>query len=170
MNASKHPVIVDRCESDYKRTNNPLYAWTAYRQCRKAGAEIPQWVLEYLDWAAANLVRLSESLPEGKEVAPSIAEGLRMKRPGKSGRRTVFTEFRDLDETTGMGRKHIAATVMSRITKGYKPDQAIEYAAKRYGISKSTVRRAWKDHRPQNLPPGFWRSYSQWCRHPSFRK
>ena len=90
----------------YDKTQNPVYAWSAYRESREhegmrgsppplmAAMLIPPWVLAYFDAAGANLDKLKTSgwylaaglrvqklpsmatIPEKKKIAPAVAAAL----------------------------------------------------------------------------------------------
>ena len=79
----------------YDKTQNPVYAWSAYRESREhEGMRIPPWVLAYFDAAGANLDKLKTSgwylaaglrvqklpsmatIPEKKKIAPAVAAAL----------------------------------------------------------------------------------------------
>ncbi|MCG7931502.1 MAG: hypothetical protein N0E44_15805 [Candidatus Thiodiazotropha lotti] len=121
----------------YKKTGNPLYAWHTYNMFSSAELPIPEWVLEYLDQCTKNLLNLWDNPP--KESAKSIANALNMVSPGRG---SVFTDTsrRDLD---------IASHIAESLNKDpdLKPDQLYDSTAKYFGVSRSTVQRAWAEWR-----------------------
>lgn len=56
-----------RRHTEYERTGNPLLAWDMILECRKDNKAFPDWVLEYLESVAEELVNLKP--PKGKAAA-----------------------------------------------------------------------------------------------------
>ncbi|GAB6909708.1 hypothetical protein DESC_930031 [Desulfosarcina cetonica] len=54
-------------KSEFERTGNPLYAWDMILECRKENKSFPQWVLDYLEVVADELLDLEP--PKGKAPA-----------------------------------------------------------------------------------------------------
>lgn len=50
--------FLEQARKLYDETGNPLYAWQAYNFARQFAISIPEWVAEYLDRAAVNLMFL----------------------------------------------------------------------------------------------------------------
>jgi hypothetical protein len=125
---------------------NPLFAWEAYRQSRKAGRSVPNWVLDYLDGVAESLGEAAHSAqgpmkPGRLENLLSVALGMR--QTGQSGRGTAFSkyaiELRDLQLAAAMG------DLMSESPE-IGSDKAAKVIAKKMGSSDSTVARAYKKY------------------------
>ena len=132
--------LIIAAKRSYEESGNPLNVWRAYVECRAAGLEIPEWVLEYLDRVGRNFWQLSminEKKPPPDEMAPAIAVALEMKKPGKSGSGNVFKQFQD---SSGL---LMACEVAWHRQDNHKLDIAYELVAKKHGKSKSTVRTAW---------------------------
>lgn len=72
----------------YKETGNPLYVWLAFQQARKLNFAVPQWVLNYFDETADNLLEISGGLGDTTQAA--IAEALGLKTDGGGSRFTRF--------------------------------------------------------------------------------
>ncbi|WP_155992358.1 hypothetical protein [Fodinicurvata fenggangensis] len=129
-------------EDLYKVDGNPLYAWAAYRIARKKGDSVPEWVLSYFDSSSLALFQsLKDHNDSGSDVKnPSslIAECLKMKGPGRSGRGNVFSSF---GEASWL---FYASLVAGYMRMGEKEYIAIENAAEFLRVSPATVRRAWK--------------------------
>ncbi|MEW8440972.1 MAG: hypothetical protein AB2689_22730 [Candidatus Thiodiazotropha taylori] len=124
----------------YEKTNNPLYLWEKYTECRNVGAPIPEWILEYFDQCAKNLEILWQNAEDNispKDPAKAIAKAFGMV---SHGRGSVFTE-------TSRRRQEIA--VHMKLCLGddpkLKPDQLYDDIAKIYGVHRSTVQRAWAE-------------------------
>ena len=61
--------VMDICaiyKSEFDRTDNPLFAWIAFRHCRKQGLDFPDWVLRYLSSVAQDFARISRDMPEDR--------------------------------------------------------------------------------------------------------
>ncbi|MCG8097264.1 MAG: hypothetical protein JAZ17_27190 [Candidatus Thiodiazotropha endolucinida] len=121
----------------YRKTNNPLYIWQAYSMCREVDLPIPDWILEYLDQCSINLMNHWDNPP--KESANAIAKSLNMVSPGRG---SVFTETsrRDLNIAFFMAGS-------LQMDPKLKPDQLYDSLAKRFGVHRSTVQRAWVEWR-----------------------
>ena len=85
--------------------------------------------------------------PSAERVWGAVAEALKLKQPGRTGRGTVFTEMSNYKWI------FLGDRVESYMRQGDQETYAIDDVAKRFGVSKSTVRRAWKRYqqeRPDN--------------------
>jgi hypothetical protein len=130
---------VEAARFGWDESNNPVFAWVAFRTCRSAGLDLPEWVLKYLDQGADAMVRLFEEPPKQKNrVAPAIAEALGMKTDGAG---TVFRRARDSMWV------FLGAQVAALIERGDKEYMAVPGVAQEYNTSPSTVARAWKRYR-----------------------
>ena len=153
-NWERDPVIaqglIEAARAAYERGSNPLDVWWAYCEARDSGQPVPDWVMTYFDRCAVALMNLAEAFAVGRSVtAPStaIAEAFKMKRPGKSGRGSVFSEF--------VHRTWIfyGGTVALYMRQGDKETYAIEDVARKNGVSVPTVRRAWKKYKAFTKSP-----------------
>jgi hypothetical protein len=135
-------LMVAKLEKLYQITGNPLHFWTAYRLCRVARLEMPDWVLSYLDGVAKGL--LGETAQKCKKLSESaivkaLGRALGMKAPGRQFRH--FTETPEWVE--------IADDVWQQLKWGDKQKYptkemfATETVAKERGIKPITVYRAW---------------------------
>lgn len=101
--------VIERCEEEYFRTQNPMCAVQAYVEARSAGEPLPNWVLKYLDhgmyafWSAFQTFNGATAGERQLQNQPSEAftEAFGINRPkigpltGK-GRGTVWSRFADL--------------------------------------------------------------------------
>jgi hypothetical protein len=83
---------LDKLRELYEETENPVFAWSAYREVRKLTKKniditIPEWVLAYLDESANRLW----ALKSGKDIATDIAKAFDMIRSGGQG--NIFTQY-----------------------------------------------------------------------------
>jgi hypothetical protein len=120
-------------ELAYLESGNPLQVWATYRLYRLAAEQPPEWVLQYFDRAAANLMAVPKQV---KNPSTAIAEAMEMKVTGKSGRGTAFSD------NIG-GRMDYAFDTWSLVLDGTKETYAIETTANKFGVSPSTVRSAY---------------------------
>jgi hypothetical protein len=128
--------IVEAARFGWNESRNPVFAWVAYRTCRKANLPLPEWVLECLDQGADGMVRLFWNPPTQKnKVAPAIAEALGVKVDGAG---SVFARARDSNWV------FLGAQVAALVEHGTKDYIAFAELAEEYNISPSTVDRAWK--------------------------
>ncbi len=76
---------------NFQESENPLFVWEAFKTCRDHGQEIPDWVFEYFENVASNLVSLSEREKMYDERASAeVYEALGMK---KFSSRDIFERF-----------------------------------------------------------------------------
>jgi len=136
----------DMIEADrrcFVETGNPMHAWAAYSLARVCDAPIPEWVLRYLDMVGRNLLALSADSQDGggKDLGPKIATALKLEGKPRSGSPLV-TYHADW-MVFGMNVRDR----MTRVGRDGRFDletYAIESVASEAGVSKSTVRRAFK--------------------------
>ncbi len=76
---------------NYQESDNPLFVWEAFKYCRDNGKEIPDWVYEYFENVASNLLSLSKrDRMSDKRASAEVHEALGMK---KLGSRDIFDRF-----------------------------------------------------------------------------
>ena len=63
-------------KTEFKRTGNPLYAWDMILECRKENKIFPEWVMEYLEDVAEELVNIS---PSKNRMSEKIRDALGFK-------------------------------------------------------------------------------------------
>lgn len=97
---AKPDIFFEIWERRYKKLKNPLYAWLAYQQARKHDLAVPEWVLEYLDESADNLLVISGEL--GDKTQAAIAEALNLKTVGGGSQ---FTRFSDEERNRQIYRR-----------------------------------------------------------------
>ena len=140
----------------YERDGNPLHVWSAYCAVRELGQPVPDWILAYFDRCAVALLNLAGSdnftgrARDGERVtkpSTAIAQAFEMKRPGRSGRGSVFSEFTN---KTWLLR---GATVEMYMGHGDKEIFAIEEVARQNGVSETTVRRDFKKYKTFTKSP-----------------
>jgi hypothetical protein len=124
----------------YAWQHNPLSLWRAYKVSRDASLPIPEEALSYFDRAAAKFWKLSER-GHTPPTSPSsaIAEALEMKRPGQSGRGTVFTSY-DLSGQAALA----SAAAQERQGIYFKRYLAFKRVAKAHGTTEAKVKAAFK--------------------------
>ncbi len=130
----------------YEKSGNPVYVWQAYLETRRAGLGLADWILEYLDSVSSEISSLARKVGRGQQptdVWGGVAEALKFKKPGRTGRGNVFTDFFD---NIWIFLGHTVAFYMNQ---GDKEIYAIEDVAKKNGVSTSTVRRAWKRYQQE---------------------
>ena len=120
----------------YEGGGNPLQAWSALLYARALGEQPPAWVMEYLAGCAAAFHNLQHASSEGKKIKPNdIAHAVGMVSKGAG---TVFPNQDDFDGIM------MAVQVQDCIDNGLQQAYTIANVAEDWGITKSTVRRAWK--------------------------
>jgi hypothetical protein len=123
-----------KAETLYQTTKNPLHVWNAYRLHRLSNIEPPKWTLEYFDRAGEELWKLHEAAARGEKIkTEDIAKAFEF------GRVDLFSKFTEFPEW-----QRIATDVFAKIRNGCQETYAIDDVAKARGLSKSTVRLAWK--------------------------
>jgi len=139
---SLHFEAVPRHVRLFERTGNPLHAWQVYAAARRDKRAIPESALAYLDVCAARL--LDAAALKAKSQAIYAAEAIGLKKAGRTGRKNVFREFHDHD--TLWRAIALAAEVAQVLADGTKLDFAYDDVARAHGVSRTTVRRAYKTH------------------------
>ncbi|MEW8062375.1 MAG: hypothetical protein AB2797_04620, partial [Candidatus Thiodiazotropha sp.] len=132
--------VTDIQYHSYKKTSNPLYIWETYSQCRNVEMPIPDWIYEYFDQCSSNLMKHWDNPPG--EPAKAIAKSLSMASPGRG---SVFTETSKRDQTIAM-----VMGLYLLLDPKLKPDQLYDSMAKDFGVSRSTVQRAWTEWSREN--------------------
>jgi hypothetical protein len=94
---TRHNVIHNRkkrwageFKQRYEETNNPLALWDCYMHARKIGEPVPEFVLEYLDRVAGNLLNVDNDI----KTAGRCLE-LKANKSGKQGGHSAFTQYDD---------------------------------------------------------------------------
>lgn len=140
--------VVETAARAYQRTKNPINAWRAFAECRHAGIPVPEWILEYFERSAIRIHRLStinEKKPLPRNVIAALAECLEFKKPGKSGRGNVIKDFQNSKLLRVACMFH---WYLKEDPGRVKESVACAYAARYFGVSKSTANRAWKEFGP----------------------
>ncbi|BBO70974.1 hypothetical protein DSCA_49040 [Desulfosarcina alkanivorans] len=91
--------------SEYKRTENPLFAWDMVLECCKEEKTFPGWVMDYLEDVAEELVNLS---PTKKRAPEEIRDALGFK--GKP-----FEQYRQFLDHGGEGDFRFLWSVYNRV-------------------------------------------------------
>lgn len=115
---------VSWAESHFRHTENPLFAWEAFRLCREAGVDPPPWVLAYLDATAASLLLL-QTETDGRpasDIKPRVAAAAGF----GSGR--IFTQYGEFQK-----RFHLALHVLKKRPITGKLKYSIEETAATHG-------------------------------------
>jgi hypothetical protein len=76
-------VYVILCEVEFRRTGNGHFALAAWRVCRRAGLEVPDWILGYLDDVAAAEARLQRQPPADFVRAVGSAFGVSLAKKSR---------------------------------------------------------------------------------------
>jgi len=131
--------VLPHYEAVFTETNNPLYAWAAYRHARAWRLDVPEWVLAYLNTAAEKLLGMArDESDQRSELDALIAEAMGMKRIGRG---TVFSEFRG---ELYAAQIEIAVQVALRLRAGVKLINAWDDIAKEFGGKPRMVRDVWE--------------------------
>ena len=148
IDAQRPRVIAERmiesARVSYELDGNPLHAWRGYIEARQSGEPVPDWVSTYLDRCAVALLNMATAekhVQRDAEPSTAIAEAFEMKRPGRSGRGSVFSEFKN-----NMWLVY-GSMVAHNMRHGDKQTHAIEDVARANGVSVATVRRAYKKYK-----------------------
>ena len=87
----------------YRTSRNGLFAWKAYREARRAGIDVPQWVLKYLDGAADDLADIGKV----KDPKAPVFRALRIYTYGKN---TAFSRAALAEERLATYQQYTAMT------------------------------------------------------------
>ncbi len=120
----------------YRETGNPLFVWRTYRYLRCIGAEVPEWVLAYLDHVAVNLLDSEEDVKDASFIARALDLDV------GQGERSAFSDLEN-DGAMMYGRD-----VLRGLKAGGQETYVIEEVAMKHGVSTATVRRGWKKLQP----------------------
>lgn len=130
----------------WKESGNPVYPWAAYRECRAAGLDLPDWVLEYLDHAAEGMWELWQSPPQEKNgIAPAVASALGVKMDGGG---SAFARANKTDWV------FLGSMVARAIQRGDKEYLAVPDVARRMNRNPSAVQRAWDRYKKTIMKSG----------------
>ena len=124
-------------ENRYKRSDNPLCAWEAFRFAKRFDLPIPDWVLDYLYDSADALLNISGGL--GDKTQAAIAEALQLKTDGGGSQ---FKRLQDLNRNIWM------TAVMRTWLKNCPPrtvQEIKEEVAQMFNISVSNVEKIFKE-------------------------
>jgi hypothetical protein len=110
-----------------------MFVWRAFLLAREEGITVPDWVLEYLDRAGEQLVRLFINPPV--DAGAETLKALELHRMGPSAFRSFQSNKRPL---------HYVYAVFDYVEKGTKLSEVIAYVARDKHVSEATVRRAWR--------------------------
>lgn len=133
----------------FMETSNPMHVWAAFRFARVVKAEIPDWVITYLDLASKRLLALAvdedQRHSKAKEEGKSYVTDVKRIAPALFMKASHLTGYHDQWVAYGMNVRHL-------MSEKHKETFAIGYVANRFGVSTSTVRRAWKQY--EKMYPG----------------
>jgi hypothetical protein len=136
-------TLITHHETEYARTGSPVHVWRAFAEARRAGLDVPLWVLQYLDGVAETFWRWSSSgQSTPSNLSNAIARALGMLR-GR-GEDTVFAEFKDVLPVM------LAYLVAQSVRNPRGPQKlylAWDDVAKTAGVPPRMVRRAWEKHK-----------------------
>lgn len=117
---------------NYQESNNPLFVWEAFKYCRDNGKEIPDWVHEYFENVASNLLSLSKrDRMSNKRASAEVYEALGMK--GSS--RNIFNRF-----STYKRNQNIVSRISSLIIdQNMKFTHATQVVSEEMHLSKESI-------------------------------
>ena len=161
-NRSQARQSIERCEEEFFRSRNPMYAFEAYLDARSAGDQVPTWVLGYFDeairefWVSFQLFWTSLPEDRGRLNRPDeiFLEAFGIKIPkllhrgGKSGRGTIWTRFADRDWlVVGYDVMELAAQ-WAEEGCAIKETEAVKEVVRRHnrrlGVAKISFPAAWR--------------------------
>ncbi|MBL8576148.1 MAG: hypothetical protein JNK47_02895 [Mesorhizobium sp.] len=123
-------------------TSNPMHVWAAFRLARVVNADIPPWVMSYLDLASKRLLALASDIVQDGTADNTFVKDLAAAFFFKGAHPTNYhSEW----ITYGMNVRHL-------MQQGDKETFAIDAVAEHFGVSASTVRGAYKQY--DRLYPG----------------
>ncbi len=142
---------LDRQRREFERTHDPLIALAAFRTSRGhrkfdvSPIPVPQWILRFLD---AFTERLEQVGDDGQapdfDWQSAIVQSLGFRPSTRGGPSNPFrTEARNEDRYTFAVRMRVLID-----GDGQQETYAAEEVARYWGVSASTVRRAWKVYGP----------------------
>jgi hypothetical protein len=130
-------VAAGSLEFLYTATHNPLYAWQCLLLTAQHGADLPEWVSNYLIVSGNNICELIGTKPSPVATAVSKAFGF----AGGSGSSSTFSRIMSLDTA-----KCVAISVCIHLEQGNKLDYVYDIVAEEAGISRTAVRDAYALH------------------------
>ncbi|MEQ1955957.1 hypothetical protein [Mesorhizobium sp. CN2-181] len=133
----------------FMETSNPMHVWAAFRFARVVRAEIPDWVIAYLDLASKRLLALAveeeQKHAQAKQVGKRHVTDVKRVAPAFFIKASHLAGYHDNWVTYGMNVRHLKK-------QKHQETYAIDHVADHFGVSASTVRRAWKQY--EKLYPG----------------
>ena len=130
---------LDSLHINFQDSGNPLFIWGAFRLCREQGQEIPDWVFEYFENVASNLIALSEREEMSSDRASAeVYEALGMK---KLSPRDIFERFSLYKRNQDIVSKicYLIETEKAKIT------HALTTVSEEKGLEFGTVRKIFYD-------------------------
>lgn len=135
-------------EALFRRTGNPLYAWSAFRIARAAEAEVPEWVLDYLETSSGYLLQYERDLVTGEPYEPLfpfeepdpnrwVAKALGFAASGQ-GRAPAHEQFSRLERDLAIGFAVMDEKAADPRLGDWKAAQVV---GAQFGVSADTVRR-----------------------------
>lgn len=109
----------------YEKTQNPYFAWSAYKFFRNTNRPVPKWVLSYLDRSASNLLQGKDPMAsldfekqgEAQKILKSFYKSIEHVH--------IITEYAELIESGS------SSDTINRLAEKYhKPAEAIEQILK----------------------------------------
>lgn len=142
----------------FEKTGSAIRPWSAWRERRKAGTAMPEWVLSYLDQCAEVVHELEQSALDRSRVFQRLVPGKKGEIDsevdsntartisvgfgftGVRGKRSVFwRDAREMDEAI------IVAFTARAILAGESDQDAYIEVGLKFGLDMRTIERIWKE-------------------------
>lgn len=119
---------LDSLHSIYLETSNPLAAWDAYQLARKKKVPVPEWVMEYLDRSACNLLAPNR--------LDDVGHCLELKPKTKPKNSRPFSQY----DTSSKHRAAVLAVKYELLFNHTKVESACEAVAERLNEDFLTIK------------------------------
>lgn len=87
-------AALEHAEQVYSERRNPVHAWDGYREARRAGDPLPEWILAYLDRVGLAISRAARKHRKAmRPIGDVLAEALEFRAGGRRGAVNLLQEI-----------------------------------------------------------------------------
>jgi hypothetical protein len=145
---SNAKAILRKLEVDYGRDRNPIHPWEAFATARRAGIDLPDWLLAYFDEGADRILNIRNEVARGtcvKREAERVGKALAFGADGRGRGKGRLSRAAQLERD-----RALYLEVVIKLNAGTKLYLAWYAVAQARRISPPTVRRAYRRIKNEN--------------------
>lgn len=130
----------------FKDEENSLFAWRAYQFCRQSNVSVPEWVSNYFDKVAKNLlIDLQKSDFSNERTGTFIQKALEM---DKKGQGNIFKRYSDIDK-----RIDAVSKILELLQENETIEEALLQISEKTKIPADTLKKWYYYYRKNLLKP-----------------